>query len=715
MRDGQIIPFGFDEKKLRNEIGVFQSDLSREQETYKNRKSKLETTLSEVFKEDYQFMIDKRIDQYVKGVADETKREDLRTKITSLIQKENPEEIKAGLSPIIHYAVTDDDAKLLIHWQRRKRLVRKEIENMREKLSGTKHEEVSVFDSAEFKALAENSSQARTALKEYNESVDKILKIKSRIEELKTKIAEFKAAEEGKDAKRSQAMEELKSLDPSLKQAKSLYEQKKAILLVSLDENRNETLKNYLSGFEVAVKKHFGAGKKANEFIEAFTNGKSDDSIKNTLNMKDEDFNFLKRLHQNRTKVRSSIAAIQTKIGTSGSLESINANELINMIGKDNSLSKAITEYNQSVASVNHTTGEIEKRQSALSNKKELTAIDHLLNILQQRADYSKSALTKMGRDQILEGLKLYAKTVHVKIDGKPFDLEAELAKKPKDMTNINPDTIIEFSGPLMSDGFHMENNPDPVERDKMQGRQRFFFELLATQTFFPSESIAPTEGSLMRRTDFRERTDKLREKGTYFLHPGEELGKKIKELIPIYEKDKFDNLDPNAREALIDKYYALQINALRMMGYMQSENQLNLGAVKINMAIPYFDTTNIPKIFADYIKNIKGKIRSEFAEFAAYTNHVELRVMDGDHPGTLRSQFLDQIKLVAEKQGSQYPNLRFVGGFNDFLLRVLMQESLEKNELTSAQETDKKGNKKKTNSSPLSAEEYLNGKLRRS
>lgn len=164
------------------------------------------------------------------------------------------------------------------------------------------------------------------------------------------------------------------------------------------------------------------------------------------------------------------------------------------MIGKEKPLAKAIADYNLSVARVNRVSGEIDSREATLRNKKELTVVDHLLNILQQRADYSREALTKIGRARILEGLKMYIKTVHLKVDGESVDIEAELTKNPKDMLKISPDSIFEFSGPLMDDGFHMENHPNPVERDKMQGRQRFFFELLTTQAFFPSESIAPTK-----------------------------------------------------------------------------------------------------------------------------------------------------------------------------------------------------------------------------
>lgn len=221
-----------------------------------------------------------------------------------------------------------------------------------------------------------------------------------------------------------------------------------------------------------------------------------------------------------------------------------------------------------------------------------------------------------------------------------------------------------------------------------------------------------------MQRTDFRERTDKLREKGTYFLHPGEELGKKLKELIPLYEKAEFDKLDPDApdygnkHKALIQRYYGLQIKALQMMGYMQSEDELNLGAVKINMGMPYFDTKNIDATFATFIAQIKEKTRGQSAESAAYKNHVTLRAVPGDTPGNLRARFVQDIKNAAETQGAQYPNLRFVGGFNDFLLRILMQETLEKNEFIGAQE-DKKG--KSSKNTPLTAEEYLSGKLRRS
>jgi hypothetical protein len=232
------------------------------------------------------------------------------------------------------------------------------------------------------------------------------------------------------------------------------------------------------------------------------------------MKMTPDDFNYLKVLFLNREKIRKNITSIQVRLGlASDVLPEIHVDDIGTILGQNNQVAKALISYNASTAKVNGYVGNIHLLEDKMKIKKEIGVVDYLLNFVQQRADYSPEVLKQDGRKQILEGLTMYAGAVHIKVNGKPINIAEELKKGIKDQFKVSPEDTVEISGPVMSDGFHMFNLKDPVERTKMQGRQRFFFELLATQTFFPSEVIEPTPGSLMHQTKFRETTDTVKTK----------------------------------------------------------------------------------------------------------------------------------------------------------------------------------------------------------
>lgn len=319
VRDGAIIPFGSDEKKLRKEIGVFQSELVTEKKSYEERKAKLEQLLATEFQSDYKFYIDKHIDAYVKNLEkDPLKAEKLRNDIAILIATEDTQKILGNLGKLIHYNhVTEDDARLLVHWQRRKRLVQKEIEQMRENLAGAKKEAFPEFQSADFKALLDNNTSIRAVFEQYGTSAKKIKGLDEKIAALRYQIQVIAVEKENEAGARQKAEKELVAIHPEMMKEKEKYEMSKKSLLEALDENKSESLQKYLNGFEERTRTHFGPGraKKADALIAGFKSGATGTDLQSRLEMSDADFNYLKRLYQSREKVRTQMNTIRSSLG----------------------------------------------------------------------------------------------------------------------------------------------------------------------------------------------------------------------------------------------------------------------------------------------------------------------------------------------------------------------------------------------------------------
>lgn len=506
----------------------------------------------------------------------------------------------------------------------------------------------------------------------------------------------MKEEEESLEKTRKEASENIGKLKPELDKAKKEHVKVRQAFLESLDETKNPELQTWFAGFETLTKKHFGpnGGSRADSLIQGFRSGNLSEDFRMQMRMTPEDFNYLKAVFLHREKTRKNIASVRARLDMdSAVLPEVQSGTLGNIFSKNPELLKTLDAYNASVAKVNGYMGEIHAREEKMKIKKEIPVVDYLLNFLQQRADYGFSALQTEGRKQLLEGLKLYAGAVKMKVNGKEISISEELKKGAKDQSKVTPEDTIEFSGPVMTEGIHMYNLKDPVERAKMQGRQRFFFELLATQNFFPSEVVEPTKGSLMHRTTFRPETDAIRVKGMYSLNSGDTLENAIKRLIPTYERAEFEKLNPTApnysREyrKLLQKYYALQIKGFQLLGYIQSENVLNPGAIKINQAIPYFDTTDMGKQFSEYIAGIKTDRKESTTEMAKYREFMKVQTLPGDTMGTFYNRIVTYTQEYSN-HFAKYPNLAILSGLNDFLRKQFLEQLLASS-ITTANKAD--------------------------
>lgn len=62
---------------------------------------------------------------------------------------------------------------------------------------------------------------------------------------------------------------------------------------------------------------------------------------------------------------------------------------------------------------------------------------------------------------------------------------------------------------------------------------------------------------------------------------------------------------DPK-KMAKITEHFAWQLRALKMDGFLQTENDFNPGAVNENRIIPYYDVRTVPEVWRKYLQERK-------------------------------------------------------------------------------------------------------------
>jgi hypothetical protein len=109
----------------------------------------------------------------------------------------------------------------------------------------------------------------------------------------------------------------------------------------------------------------------------------------------------------------------------------------------------------------------------------------------------------------------------------------------------------------------------------------------------------------------------------------------------------------------------------------MQSEDVLNPGAIKINQAIPYFDTTDILKQFTGYITGVKTKRKESVAEMAKYREFINIQTLPGDTVGTFYSRLVGYTQEY-KNHFAKYPNLALISEMNDFLKKEFLEKLMK-------------------------------------
>ncbi len=313
------------------------------------------------------------------------------------------------------------------------------------------------------------------------------------------------------------------------------------------------------------------------------------------------------------------------------------------------------------------------------SKNDNMSVFDFLTNFIQQRADYWTSALADWQKKLVQKNLHKFSEIIHIKVNWKEINLSEEFQKEASEMLKIQSTDKIEVSGPIMIDGLHMVNSSDPDKVKNMNARTRFLWELIWVWTFVISEYLEPAVWVLWVWSHDNRIIWDLETKWIYSLKKWDTVESAIKAKILVYEKDSFDKLDKNDQayekkyKALLNYFYALQINALKISGYMQSENDLNDWAFNINAPIPYYSSENINKVFKSYISEKKKQKSLPQTEISVMKSFVQVTTLPGDSYRSVLNRIRDEILLHAELNSDFLPHLHLFSSFNELQQRKFL------------------------------------------
>ncbi|MDP2091279.1 MAG: hypothetical protein Q8K30_06815 [Candidatus Gracilibacteria bacterium] len=334
--------------------------------------------------------------------------------------------------------------------------------------------------------------------------------------------------------------------------------------------------------------------------------------------------------------------------------------------------------------------------------QKEMTVFDFITNFIQQRGDYGRSALSDWQKKLVQNKLKKIHRLINIKVNGVALNLSEEFSKSDSDMFKIKPDDKIDIYGPIMIDGLHMVNSTDSDKRKNMNARPRFYFEMIGIDTFIVSELLEPQNNSLGVGVKSDEVFSELETKGVYALKKGDTAETAIKDKILRYEKVEFEKLDKNATdynekyESLLNYYFGLQIKALKITGYMQSENDINKGSFNINAPIPYFDPKNINQIFVKYVSKKKQEKKSPNIDLHIMRSYVQDTTFPLDSYKSVVNRIGEELQFHSLHNGDIFPNLYLFSQFNELQQRKFLDYILNKSK----------------KSKEINVKDFLNGKI---
>lgn len=333
--------------------------------------------------------------------------------------------------------------------------------------------------------------------------------------------------------------------------------------------------------------------------------------------------------------------------------------------------------YNNQLVPLRHHQYGVNNLENLQNIQKSMSVVDFLLNFVQERADFSKSVYTSEYRKLFLNGIQKYSDLIHLKINGNNIDLVSELKKKPSEQTQVTPDDMFEITGPMMIDGLHMYN-ADAERVRKINARTRFFFEFAVSDKFLPTELLEPNETSSFRNLQLNDVAQHIRVKANYGLKQWETLEDKLKELIPIFEKQAFEwkKIGTPEYQALLHYYYGMQIKALQMTGYLENEKQLNPFARNVNRIIHYYDVKWIPWLYSKYIESTKENRVEAVQEKAQFRDFLDVQFFPWDTAKTIFSRIETYLEPYLWRL--EYPNLDKISGLNDFLKMMFLQKFIQ-------------------------------------
>lgn len=196
--DGTITSFGGDKKRLEKEVLNLKGMLVGERTAYETHKKTLLENVKDEFPK-HHFTIDKKLTDYSKGAKTEEERVALKKEMESLFDSGNIELIKTRLSKIIHWPVDDENAKLLVHWQKNKRKVAEGLKRIEEVLENKKPEEYPYFNPEDFSALLSSSKRISGVFTIYNDAIKRVNSLGEQIITANKKVEEFKDEEKNRE------------------------------------------------------------------------------------------------------------------------------------------------------------------------------------------------------------------------------------------------------------------------------------------------------------------------------------------------------------------------------------------------------------------------------------------------------------------------------------------------------------------------------------
>lgn len=311
-----------------------------------------------------------------------------------------------------------------------------------------------------------------------------------------------------------------------------------------------------------------------------------------------------------------------------------------------------------------------------------MSIFDFIVNFVQQRWD-DWTALADYQKIVVEDKLLRFNTLINIKVNGVSIDLSEEFWKKKEKMIKINPDDDIEIYWPIMIDWLHMVNSDDKDKREKMNARTRFYFEFVVLWNYYISELLEPWKWVLGIWDEIDNDISELDVKWVYALKKHDTVEWVVKDRVLKYEKDKFDKLyknDPGYHSHynnLLNYYYWLQIKALKIVWYMQSESRINPHSFNINAPIPYFVPENINKVFMSYIAKFKEERKNPDRDVLVMKNYLKVTTLPGDSYMTFLNRIKEEVLFHWEFNNDIYPSLYLFSEFNELQQREFLEKFL--------------------------------------
>ncbi|MDD2487534.1 MAG: LysM domain-containing protein [Candidatus Gracilibacteria bacterium] len=667
IKDGKVESFADDKKELQKDLKLLEFERGKSDKDLSARKQRLLESMDLNKNESLRkkiYLIDIAIKRLSEGSSDRAE------KMKKVIETKNKDNILEGVSAILKYRISEEDAGYLLSLENSRFRALDGLRQLSNDIKSSK--ELNISD---YGKLIETNAMTKTSINQYNISIKKNNGINNLIQEKNQGLGALAKSEVDRIVEGRKADSELRVLDIEFRKERSEIEKSRIILINALNNEQNQELKakierNYTIIFKNINLPNEGAKK---GFLNALIN--NDQSLISNHILDEEDMEYRRNLLFSIRKAENSINQIKGFIGTKD--DEISALSIGKILSDNRIISEALKNYNSNAEKMISLKSRISENKDKLKMEKSITVIDFIANFIQTRADIG-SAYSQELRKRIYDGLEKYPDLVNIKVDGIKVDLVSEMKRFRNGKTGsmqIRPTSKIELSGPIMIDGEHQITSLDEDRRKKMNARTRMFFEFVVPGLYLPTEILEPGKNSSFRKDKFQKNQDNLKIKGTYDVRRGETVEKVLREQIKIYEQ--LDPQDPKFVQK-INRYYDLQIKGLKLGGFLQDENVLNPGAFNINRALPYYETAGISGNFKEFINQKKTNFKLSNENMSELKEFIDIKTFPGDTSVHIFNRIRDYVVHYSSKF-DKFDNLRLISELNEFQQRMFLVKFLDR------------------------------------